>query len=66
MTSTVEKSINSLIKSYNENTSIRYKLLDSFLVALCISAVIEFLYALAINNSPYNAFLGRSVRDLRK
>lgn len=59
MTSALQKSIKNLVKSYNDKTSDKFKLLDSFLAVLCLSAVIEFAYALCIDNSPYNAFLGR-------
>ncbi|TIA72550.1 hypothetical protein E3P91_01967 [Wallemia ichthyophaga] len=43
---------------YNNKTPSQYKLLDSFLLVLCLSAVLEFVYALCIDNTPYNAFLG--------
>lgn len=51
--------IGNLLHSYNNKTPSQYKLLDSFLLVLCLSAVLEFVYALCIDNTPYNAFLGR-------
>ncbi|TIA89144.1 hypothetical protein E3P99_02220 [Wallemia hederae] len=54
----VQKSVKNLINSYSDKTSSKFKMLDAFLAVLCVSAVLEFAYALCIDNSPYHAFLG--------
>ncbi|KAI0347000.1 defender against death DAD protein [Trametopsis cervina] len=46
-----------LLKTYNETTSSRLKLIDAFLVFLMLSGVVQFLYCVLITNFPFNAFL---------
>ncbi|PIL36672.1 hypothetical protein GSI_00361 [Ganoderma sinense ZZ0214-1] len=47
----------SLWKAYNETTSTRLKTIDSFLVFLMLSGIVQFLYCILITNFPFNAFL---------
>jgi len=50
-------SVQSLLKSYNENTSSRLKLIDAFLLFLMLSGIIQFVYCILVTNFPFNAFL---------
>ncbi|KAK7471049.1 oligosaccharyltransferase complex subunit epsilon [Stygiomarasmius scandens] len=47
----------SLWKAYAQNTSDRLKFIDSFLVFLMISGIIQFVYCVLVTNFPFNAFL---------
>ncbi|KAG2013457.1 defender against cell death 1 [Coprinopsis cinerea AmutBmut pab1-1] len=47
----------SLWKAYNEQTSDRLKFIDSFLVFLMLSGIIQFVYCVLVTSYPYNAFL---------
>ncbi|THV05348.1 defender against cell death 1 [Dendrothele bispora CBS 962.96] len=47
----------SLWKAYTQNTSDRLKFIDTFLVFLMASGVIQFLYCVLVTNFPFNAFL---------
>ncbi|KIJ56574.1 hypothetical protein M422DRAFT_72781 [Sphaerobolus stellatus SS14] len=54
---TAFSAVDSLLKSYNEKTSNRLKLIDAFLVFIMLSGVFQFLYCVLITNFPFNAFL---------
>jgi oligosaccharyltransferase complex subunit epsilon len=56
-TSASVNAVESLWKAYSDNTSKRLKLIDSFLVFLMLSGVIQFLYCILVTNFPFNAFL---------
>ncbi|PFH52546.1 hypothetical protein AMATHDRAFT_139628 [Amanita thiersii Skay4041] len=47
----------SLWKAYNESTVDRLKFIDSFLVFLMLSGIIQFVYCILVTNFPFNAFL---------
>ncbi|KAM5532702.1 hypothetical protein V8D89_013594 [Ganoderma adspersum] len=47
----------SLWKAYNETTSTRLKTIDTFLVFLMLSGIVQFLYCILVTNFPFNAFL---------
>lgn len=49
--------IESLWKAYSDNTPKRLKFIDSFLVFLMLSGIMQFLYCILITNFPFNAFL---------
>ncbi|KAL1706053.1 DAD/Ost2 [Schizophyllum commune] len=49
--------LRALLKAYNEQTPDRLKFVDSFLVFLILSGVIQFLYCILVTNFPFNAFL---------
>ena len=49
--------LQALWKAYNEQTPDRLKFVDSFLVFLILSGVIQFLYCILVTNFPFNAFL---------
>ena len=49
--------VESLWKAYSDNTSKRLKFIDSFLVFLMLSGVVQFLYCILVTNFPFNAFL---------
>ena len=49
--------VESLWKAYSDNTSKRLKFIDSFLVFLMLSGIMQFLYCILITNFPFNAFL---------
>ena len=53
--------VQSLWKAYNENTSIRLKTIDAFLVFLMLSGIVQFLYCVLVTNFPFNAFLAGCV-----
>ena len=50
-------SVQSLLKSYNDTTSPRLKLIDTFLLFLMLSGIIQFVYCILVTNFPFNAFL---------
>lgn len=50
-------SVQSLLKSYNDATSPRLKLIDAFLLFLMLSGIIQFAYCILVTNFPFNAFL---------
>ena len=56
-TSAPANAVESLWKAYSDTTSKRLKLIDSFLVFLMLSGVIQFLYCILVTNFPFNAFL---------
>ena len=64
MAQSINKVTRSLVNSYNEKTSNKFKFLDCFLAYLCISGVLDFSYGLLINNDPYNSFLSRLIEIL--
>ncbi|KAJ7688370.1 oligosaccharyl transferase epsilon subunit [Mycena rosella] len=49
--------VQTLWRAYNDNTSDRLKFVDSFLVFLMLSGVIQFAYCVLVTTFPYNAFL---------
>lgn len=49
--------VESLWKAYSDNTSKRLKFIDSFLVFLMLSGIVQFLYCILVTNFPFNAFL---------
>ncbi|TDL29794.1 defender against death DAD protein [Rickenella mellea] len=49
--------VESLWTSYTENTPSRLKLIDSFLVFIMLSGIMQFLYCILVTNYPFNAFL---------
>ncbi|KAI5832725.1 defender against death DAD protein, partial [Schizophyllum commune Tattone D] len=49
--------LQALWKAYNEQTPDRLKFVDSFLVFLILSGVIQFVYCILVTNFPFNAFL---------
>ncbi|KAI0698864.1 DAD family-domain-containing protein [Cytidiella melzeri] len=49
--------VQTLLKAYNETTSSRLKLIDTFLVFLMLSGVMQFAYCVLVTNFPFNAFL---------
>ena len=53
--------VESLWKAYSDNTSKRLKFIDSFLVFLMLSGIVQFLYCILVTNFPFNAFLAGCV-----
>ncbi|KAF7313508.1 Dolichyl-diphosphooligosaccharide--protein glycosyltransferase subunit OST2 [Mycena chlorophos] len=49
--------VQTLWKAYNDQTSNRLKFIDSFLVFLMLSGIVQFLYCVLVTTYPYNAFL---------
>ncbi|KAH7930267.1 defender against death DAD protein [Leucogyrophana mollusca] len=49
--------ISTLWKSYVSQTPDRLKFIDSFLVFIVLSGVVQFLYCVLVTNFPFNAFL---------
>ncbi|KAL9712762.1 oligosaccharyltransferase complex subunit epsilon [Leucoagaricus gongylophorus] len=49
--------IQALWKAYNAETSDRLKFIDSFLVFLMLSGIVQFVYCILVTNYPFNAFL---------
>lgn len=49
--------LESLWNAYSNNTSKRLKFIDSFLVFLVLSGIVQFLYCILVTNFPFNAFL---------
>ncbi|KAI9197339.1 DAD family-domain-containing protein [Polychytrium aggregatum] len=46
-----------LVQNYWNNTPQRLKLIDSFLVFVMITGIVQFVYMLIAGSYPYNAFL---------
>jgi len=49
--------VESLWKAYSDNTPKRLKFIDSFLVFLMLSGIVQFLYCVLVTSFPFNAFL---------
>ena len=49
--------LQTLIKSYRENTPPRLKLVDIFCIFLVILGVMQFAYCILITDFPFNSFL---------
>ncbi|KAJ7067950.1 DAD/Ost2 [Mycena amicta] len=49
--------VQTLWKAYNDQTSNRLKFIDSFLIFLMLSGIVQFLYCVLVTTYPYNAFL---------
>jgi DAD family. len=49
--------VQTLWKAYNEQTPDRLKFIDSFLVFIMLSGIMQFLYCILVTNFPFNAFL---------
>ncbi|KAF8650369.1 hypothetical protein AX16_005265 [Volvariella volvacea WC 439] len=56
-TSPAPNAILNLWKAYNDQTPDRLKFIDSFLVFLILSGIIQFVYCVLVTNYPFNAFL---------
>jgi len=61
-TSASVNTIESPWKTYFDNTSKKLKFIDSFLVFLMLSEILQFLYCIFVMNLPFNAFLAGLVR----
>jgi oligosaccharyltransferase complex subunit epsilon len=46
-----------LWNAYQKQTSARLKLIDSYLVFIMLSGIIQFVYCVLVTNFPFNAFL---------
>ncbi|EJD53904.1 defender against death DAD protein [Auricularia subglabra TFB-10046 SS5] len=51
------QAVESLLRSYDETTPARLKLIDAFLVFIMLSGAIQFAYCVLVTNYPFNAFL---------
>ncbi|KAF9520379.1 hypothetical protein BS47DRAFT_1370494 [Hydnum rufescens UP504] len=51
-----------LWNSYYDETPSRLKVIDSFLIFIMASGIIQFAYCVLITTYPYNAFLSGPVR----
>ncbi|KAF7301603.1 Dolichyl-diphosphooligosaccharide--protein glycosyltransferase subunit OST2 [Mycena indigotica] len=49
--------LQTLWQAYNDQTSNRLKFIDSFLIFLMLSGIVQFLYCVLVTTYPYNAFL---------
>ena len=49
--------VETLWKAYIENTPDRLKFIDSFLLFLMLSGIVQFVYCVLVSSFPYNAFL---------
>lgn len=49
--------LQTLWKAYNGTTPDRLKFIDSFLLFLMLSGIIQFVYCVLVTNFPFNAFL---------
>jgi len=56
--SQLQTSLQTLVSNYTSTTPARVKLIDSFLLFILISGVLQFAYRILITSFPYNAFLG--------
>jgi len=56
--------VESLWKAYSDNTSKRLKFVDSFLLFLMLSGIVQFVYCILVSDFPYNAFLAGCVYGL--
>ena len=55
--STTTNAVETLWKAYTENTPDRLKFIDSFLLFLMLSGIVQFVYCILVSSFPYNAFL---------
>ncbi|EIM88384.1 defender against cell death 1 [Stereum hirsutum FP-91666 SS1] len=55
--SATTSAVQSLWSAYLDNTSSRLKFIDSFLVFLVLSGVLQFTYCVLVTSFPFNAFL---------
>jgi hypothetical protein len=46
-----------LWNAYQKQTPTRLKLIDSYLVFIMLSGIIQFVYCIGLTNFPFNAFL---------
>jgi hypothetical protein len=53
--------LHTLWGAYLNTTSSRLKLVDSFLVFLILSGVVQFVYCVLVTSFPFNAFLSGCV-----
>ena len=60
-TSASKVALHTLWAAYLNTTSPRLKLVDSFLVFLVLSGVIQFVYCVLVTSFPFNAFLAGCV-----
>ena len=49
--------LQTLWKAYSEHTPDRLKFIDSFLLFLMLSGIMQFVYCVLVTNFPFNAFL---------
>ncbi|PWN37354.1 defender against death DAD protein [Meira miltonrushii] len=49
--------LQTLFKSYGDNTPARLKLIDAFCAFLVVLGVIQFVYCIVITDYPFNSFL---------
>jgi len=56
--------VQALWKAYHAETSDRLKFIDSFLVFLMLSGIVQFIYCILVTNYPFNAFLAGCVPRL--
>ncbi|KAL0949825.1 hypothetical protein HGRIS_009861 [Hohenbuehelia grisea] len=52
-----QSSVQTLWSAYSEQTPDRLKFIDSFLLFIMLSGVIQFAYCVLVTNYPFNAFL---------
>ncbi|EIW71447.1 hypothetical protein TREMEDRAFT_23799, partial [Tremella mesenterica DSM 1558] len=56
--SQLSNSFTTLINNYKTTTGARIKLIDTFLLFLLLSGVLQMAYRIVVTSYPYNAFLG--------
>ena len=56
--------VETLWRAYVDTTPGRLKFIDSFLVFLMLSGVMQFLYCILVTNFPFNAFLAGCAQKL--
>lgn len=54
---TILGAFHSLWLAYNEQTTDRLKFIDSFLLFIMLSGMLQFMYCILVSNFPFNAFL---------
>ena len=48
---------NNFYKEYSRSTATRVKLIDSFIVYIIATALVQFLYCFLVGTFPFNSFL---------
>ena len=55
--SSIYEVINTFISTYNNSTTTRIKLIDSFLLYVLLTGMIQLLYVILVGTFPFNSFL---------
>ncbi|KDN46649.1 defender against death DAD protein [Tilletiaria anomala UBC 951] len=49
--------LQTLLEAYSQDTPLKLKMIDAFLVFLILSGVMQFAYAILVTSFPFNSFI---------